>query len=165
MISSARPTSRRNTRPDALANKTSSVSPHAHGGRMTLFPWINPITREAPYSRESRSSCKHTCAVTAQTPKFRRRITGGTPGNVKLLLPPRQSRGNSQYISNEQPSLANTTFLVTAQVLRLRAQVGQNFGYCGSVKRRPPMNFGANRTRMAFSDPYLGSDHYFVFSP
>src|SRR4051794_2486755 len=99
MISSARPTSRRNTRPDALANKTSSVSPHAHGGRMTLFPWINPITREAPYSRESRSSCKHTCAVTAQTPKFRRRITGGTPGNVKLLLPPRQSRGNSQYIS------------------------------------------------------------------
>src|SRR4051795_4825830 len=98
MISSARPTSRRNTRPDALANKTSSVSPHAHGGRMTLFPWINPITREAPYSRESRSSCKHTCAVTAQTPKFRRRITGGTPGNVKLLLPPRQSRGNSQYI-------------------------------------------------------------------
>src|SRR3954465_123581 len=98
MISSARPTSRRNTRPDALANKTSSVSPHAHGGRMTLFPWINPITREAPYSRESRSSCKHTCAVTAQTPKFRRRIAGGTPGNVKLLLPPRQSRGNSQYI-------------------------------------------------------------------
>src|SRR3954452_18786914 len=82
MISSARPRSRRNTRPDALANKTSSVSPHAHGGRMTLFPWINPITREAPYSRESRSSCKHTCAVTAQTPKFRRRITGGTPGNV-----------------------------------------------------------------------------------
>src|SRR3954452_3575398 len=99
MISSARPRSRRNTRPDALANKTSSVSPHAHGGRMTLFPWINPITREAPYSRESRSSCKHTCAVTAQTPKFRRRITGGTPGNVKLLLPPRQSRGNSQYMA------------------------------------------------------------------
>src|SRR3954466_9755722 len=127
MISSARPTSRRNTRPDALANKTSSVSPHAHGGRMTLFPWINPITREAPYSRESRSSCKHACAVTAQTPKFRRRITGGTPGNVKLLLPPRQSRGNSQYISTLIPQVLlwckNAVFVPVFPVLYQKPSV------------------------------------------
>jgi hypothetical protein len=70
---------------------------------MTIFPWIKPITCEAPYSK-GQGNHDHLVDTRAALPRrlcsFVDGQPGTTPGNVKLLLPPRQSRGISQCISN-----------------------------------------------------------------
>ncbi len=50
----------------------------------------------------------------------RQRLGEGTPGNVKLLLPPRQSRGNSQLVSMASAEPLETVFSMASAELVTR---------------------------------------------
>ena len=71
-----------------------------------------------------------------------RRVSGWTPGNVKLLLPPRQSRGNSRDIRNfatvdSALDIMEDNILAESDRSEIEQELARHKGYFLATPERP----------------------------
>jgi hypothetical protein len=76
----------------------------------------------------------HACVTWRHAPQFRRstgfRKPGTTPGNVKLLLPPRQSRGISHYISRKTDIVRHLNMALLSHIFSM-SRTDRRYKRCG----------------------------------